>query len=168
MKIQAYSVWACLLSVREEMVQAVTSWSHCIAHGPQMVSGNMWNVLSWAVSSYSILLKSMCYGTGSCDSVVGIQQWFPKCALWMSKGSATSSQTICGTFLWWLLWSLLIYLINGIRFCYKWLWSFFNWHCVYFVWPLEQIIKKPPVPTKWATVSLIMVKSCSAFYLRYW
>jgi len=50
------------------------------------------------MSSYAILLKSMCYGRGSCDSVgvVGIQQWFPKCAPWISKGSATISQGIRG------------------------------------------------------------------------
>jgi hypothetical protein len=33
---------------------------------------------------------------------------------------------------------------------------------VYFVLPLEYLIKKPPVPTKWATVSLIKIKSCNA------
>jgi hypothetical protein len=60
------------------------------------------------------------------------------------------------------------FLINRIRFCYKWLWSFFNWHCGYFVWPWEQIIKKPAVPTKRATVSFITVKSCDACYLCYW
>jgi hypothetical protein len=26
---------------------------------------------------------------------------------------------------------------------------FSNGPCVYFVWPLEHLIKKPPVPTKW-------------------
>ena len=37
-----------------------------------------------------------------------------------------------------------------------------TWQCVYLAWPLEYQIKKPPVPTKQATVILIKVKSCSA------
>ena len=40
--------------------------------------------------------------------------------------------------------------------------NFFNWRCVYFVWPLEYLIKKLPVPTKRSTVGLINVKSCNA------
>ena len=30
------------------------------------------------------------------------------------------------------------------------------------MWPLEYLIKKPPVPTKRAKISLIKVKSCNA------
>jgi hypothetical protein len=30
------------------------------------------------------------------------------------------------------------------------------------MWPLEYLIKKPPVPMKWATVILMKVKSCNA------
>jgi len=41
--------------------------------------------------------------------------------------------------------------------------TFFNWRCVYFVRPLEYLIKKLPVPTKRATVSLIKVKSDTSF-----
>jgi hypothetical protein len=41
-------------------------------------------------------------------------------------------------------------------------WNFSNWQCVYFVWPLDYLIKKPPVPMKQATIRLIKVKSCSA------
>jgi hypothetical protein len=37
----------------------------------------------------------------------------------------------------------------------------FNWRCVYVVWPLEYLIKRHPVPTTRATVSLITVK-CTA------
>ena len=40
-----------------------------------------------------------------------------------------------------------------------------NWRCVYLAWPLVYLIKKPPVPTKQAPVSLIKVKSCSALLL---
>jgi len=36
----------------------------------------------------------------------------------------------------------------------------FNWRYVYFVWPLEYLVKKHPVPTKRVTV--VKVKSCSA------
>jgi hypothetical protein len=45
--------------------------------------------------------------------------------------------------------------------------NFFNWRCVYVVWPLEYLIKKPPVPTKRATVSLITyVLACIRIYLK--
>jgi len=38
----------------------------------------------------------------------------------------------------------------------------FNWWYFYLAWPLEYLIKKLPVPKKWATVSYINVKSCNA------
>lgn len=38
----------------------------------------------------------------------------------------------------------------------------FYWRYVYLIWPSEYLIKKPPVPTKWARVSLIKVKSGNA------
>jgi len=37
----------------------------------------------------------------------------------------------------------------------------FNWRYVYFVWALEYLVKKPPVLTKWGTVSSIKVKPCT-------
>ena len=40
-----------------------------------------------------------------------------------------------------------------------------NWRNVYFVWPLEHLIKKHPVPTKRATVILIKIKSCNSWLL---
>ena len=40
--------------------------------------------------------------------------------------------------------------------------KFFNWQYVYFVWPLEYLIKIPPIPTKRAKFILLKVKSCSA------
>jgi hypothetical protein len=42
---------------------------------------------------------------------------------------------------------------------------FFNGPCVYFVWPLEYLIKKPLVPTKWEKIVLIEVKSCNKMLL---
>ena len=41
------------------------------------------------------------------------------------------------------------------------MWNFFNWQYVYFIWLLEYLIKKVPVSMKWATLSLIKVKSCN-------
>jgi len=38
----------------------------------------------------------------------------------------------------------------------------FDWRYVHFIWPLEYLIKKPPVHTKWARVCLITVKSDNA------
>ena len=46
---------------------------------------------------------------------------------------------------------------TGIIYCWKWPRNFFNWRYVNFVWPLEHLIKKPPVPKKRLTV--IKVKS---------
>ena len=40
----------------------------------------------------------------------------------------------------------------------------FDWRCVYFIWPLEYLIRKTPVPTEPARVSLIKVKSGNVFY----
>jgi len=37
----------------------------------------------------------------------------------------------------------------------------FNWRYVYFLRPLVYLIKKPPVPTKRETISLIKGKSCN-------
>jgi len=48
-------------------------------------------------------------------------------------------------------------------YCLKESLSFVNWRYVYFVWPLEYLIKKLPVPTKFATVVVIKVKSRQAF-----
>jgi hypothetical protein len=42
------------------------------------------------------------------------------------------------------------------------MWNLCNCWYVCFVWPLEYLIKKPPVPRKRATLGLITVKSCSA------
>jgi hypothetical protein len=39
--------------------------------------------------------------------------------------------------------------------------NFFSWRYVYRIWPLEYIIKKPPVPRKRVTIILIKVKSCN-------
>ena len=39
--------------------------------------------------------------------------------------------------------------------------TFFNGPCVYFVWPLEYLTKTTPVPTKWAKIILVKVKSCN-------
>ena len=40
--------------------------------------------------------------------------------------------------------------------------KFFNWLYVYFVFPLEYLIKKLPEPAKRATITAIKVKSCNA------
>jgi hypothetical protein len=53
-------------------------------------------------------------------------------------------------------------LIKWITFCWKQSRDFFNWRRIYFVWPLKYLIKKPPTPTKWATISLFKVESCNA------
>ena len=69
------------------------------------------------------------------------------------------------TFLQWLFWSLLIFFCKRIMFRYKWSQNFFNWRCVYFVWLLEYLIKKPLVPTKQVKISFIKVKSCNVLWL---
>jgi len=83
----------------------------------------------------------------SCGSQSALCE-FPKGLQPFLKGSVDA-------FLWWLLWSLLIYLINGIRFCYKWPWSFFNWHYVYFVWPLltYSMVQSPSGEANWFAAS---------------
>jgi hypothetical protein len=47
-------------------------------------------------------------------------------------------------------------------FCWKLSRKFFNWWYVYFVWSLDCLIEKPPVPTKREKISSIKVKSCNA------
>ena len=49
-------------------------------------------------------------------------------------------------------------------FCYKYSCNFFNWRCVYIVWPVEHLIKKPPVLTN-ERQSVVKVKSCTALLL---
>ena len=43
----------------------------------------------------------------------------------------------------------------------------FDWRYVYFVWRLENLIKKPPVPKKRARICLITVKSDNALLPLY-
>jgi len=52
--------------------------------------------------------------------------------------------------------------------CLKESLSFSNWRSVYFVWPLEHLIKKLPVPTKLAIVVVIKAKSRQAFLHVLW
>jgi len=89
-------------------------------------------------------------------------QWFSKVCSVDLNGSATSPKgthgyiSTMGTskFTHFLYWRNVFFLNNHI--------TFFNWRCVYFVWLLEYLIKKPPVPTKQGTFILIKVKSCNA------
>ena len=55
------------------------------------------------------------------------------------------------------------FFIQRIMHCLKESLSFSNWRSVYFVWPLEHLIKKLPVPTKLAIVVVIKAKSRQAF-----
>ena len=54
------------------------------------------------------------------------------------------------------------FLIKPVRFCHKQSQPFYSSRRVYFVWSLEYLIKKPPVPTQQTTVSLININSCNA------
>ena len=86
----------------------------------------------------------------------------PKMCSANPKGSATNSQVIRGYISVMATLKVAFSPIKGIillRIIVK----FSNWRYVYFVWPLEYLIKKPSAPTKRAIISLIKVKSCNAF-----
>jgi hypothetical protein len=87
---------------------------------------------------------------------------FPKCGPRIARDLLPVPKLSLDTFLLWLLWNLLNFLIKRTMFL-KNSWVNYLIGCFfYFVWPLEYLITKSPVPTMRATVRLLKVKSCSA------
>jgi hypothetical protein len=78
------------------------------------------------------------------------------------KCSATSSQGIRGYVSVKATLKVAYSSIKGIMFL-RIIMIFSNWRCVYFIWPLEYLIKKPPAPTKRAIIGLSKAKSFNVF-----
>ena len=91
------------------------------------------------------------YSTAGWCNSNALDQWFPKCAVprTSSKGIRTYfSLMITLKFAHYLNWRQNILLKNNRR-------------CVYFLWPLDYLVRKLPVHKKGATVIWIKVKSCN-------
>ena len=102
--------------------------------------------------------------------VLPLQGWMANCCMPVVPkvcsadplGSTTSSQRIRGCTSVMANMKFMYFFIEKNDVLLKKLRKFFSWWYVYFIWLLEYLIKKFPVPTKRVTVILIMVKSCNA------
>jgi len=91
-----------------------------------------------------------------------VQQWFPKCA---PRTLGIRDQFLGDPWIHFCNGCFEVYVffsIQRIKYCLKESLRFINWRYVYFVWPLEHVIKKLPVPTKLVTV-VIKAETRQAF-----
>ena len=128
-----------------------------LKHNP-LYNGNLWK---WKKKiperSRSVL------GTFYCISNPDrLNQWFPKCAprTFRIRDYFPVDPWIhfCNAY-------FEVYLFSNLRYnvLLKIIANSFKWRYVYFVLPLEYLIKEPPVTMKRETISLRKVKSCNVF-----